>query len=197
MLIILVQWRLHKILNHLSQCHLGVQLDLGTYEFLAPTPNSWDDRGPSMTQNELFYLHSLLHRSPLSCFWLLSAAISVSSLIFPFFFCCSLCIRNFHRLRHRNKLVHQVLVTDWIYSFRCKMILVIPIRSSFQSNCRGLVSFDNTSMFCHVFSNTAAGFAAALTYWVLQGVAARIGISNFLRAFLIVSLNSSSLVSMK
>ena len=30
---------------------------------LAPTPNFWDDKDPSMTQNEFVYLHSLLHWS--------------------------------------------------------------------------------------------------------------------------------------
>ena len=40
----------------------------------------------------------------------------------------------------------------------------ITIRNSFQSNSRGLVSFDNTSMFCLAFPNTAVGFTTAV-YW--------------------------------
>ena len=31
---------LHTSLNHLSQCHLGVRLDLCNFETAAPTPNS-------------------------------------------------------------------------------------------------------------------------------------------------------------
>ena len=82
---ILAQWTLHTILNHLSQCHLGIQLDLYIVETVAPTPNSWDDRDPSMTQNELFYPYSLPPRSLLSCFWLVSCHAGIVS-IFPLLF---------------------------------------------------------------------------------------------------------------
>ena len=41
--------------DHLSQCHLGVRLNLCISEIVVPTPISWDDRDPSMTQNELFW----------------------------------------------------------------------------------------------------------------------------------------------
>ena len=34
-------------LNHLSQCHLGVGLDLCIFEIVVPTPYSWDERDPS------------------------------------------------------------------------------------------------------------------------------------------------------
>ena len=54
MLMILVQWILRKNLNHLSQCHLGVRLDLCIFETVVPTPNFWDDRDPSMTQHEQY-----------------------------------------------------------------------------------------------------------------------------------------------
>ena len=40
MLMILVQWILHKSLNHLLQSHLGAQLDLYTFETLVPTARS-------------------------------------------------------------------------------------------------------------------------------------------------------------
>ena len=78
------QFSLHTILNHLSQCHLGVRLDLCISEIVVPTPKSWDARDPSMTKNELFRPHSLLQRSPHFCFWLSSAAMLVcSSRVFP------------------------------------------------------------------------------------------------------------------
>ena len=52
-----------------------------------------------------------------------------------------------------------------------------------------------TSIFRLVFPNNAAGFPAAI-FGVLQSIAAGIGISNFLRAFFMVRLNSSSSGSM-
>ena len=54
---------------------------------------------------------------------------------------------------------------------------MIPVRSSFLSSSRGLVSFDNTSMFCLAFPNTAVG-SPPLLIGVLQGIAAGIGIPN-------------------
>ena len=40
MLMILAQGILHTILNHLSQCHLGLRLDLCVFETVAPTPKT-------------------------------------------------------------------------------------------------------------------------------------------------------------
>ena len=78
MLMILVRWILRKTLNHLSHCHLGVQLDLCIFDVLIPTLNSWDDSDLFSTQNVLLILLSLLQRSPL-CFWLSSVAMPVFS----------------------------------------------------------------------------------------------------------------------
>ena len=82
------------------------------------------------------------------------------------------------------KLVPQITVTEWFFSFRCNIILMIRIRSSFQSNSRGLVSFDNTSMFCLAFSQYRSKFSPPL----FIGVFARHcrwyrNFSNFLLAF--------------
>ena len=74
-------------------------------------------------------------------------------------------------------------MTQGIYSFCCNVILKIPSRGSFQSNSRGLVSFDNTSMFRLDFPDTAVGFTTSVYCFFLQGLAAGIGIYNFLRAF--------------
>ena len=76
------------------------------------------------------------------------------------------------------------------------MIFMILTKNSFQSNSHRLVSFDNTSKFGLVFPNTAAGFSNAI-HGVFQGIAAGSGISNFLRAFSMLCLHSSSSVSMK
>ena len=83
MLMFLVQWTLHTILNHLCQCHLGERPCLSTFDTEVPAPNSQDDRDPSMTQNELFCPYSLLLRSLPSCFWLASAAMLGFSSVFP------------------------------------------------------------------------------------------------------------------
>ena len=62
------------------------------FDIEALTPNSWDDKDPSMTRNETFCPYSLLLRSPL-CFWLLSAAMPYFACS-PLFFHCRLCIWN-------------------------------------------------------------------------------------------------------
>ena len=75
------------------------------------------------------------------------------------------------------------------------MLLMIPVRKSFQLNSRGLVSFDNSSMFCLAFPIPKVSSPQFIG--VLQGIAAGIGISNFLRALFMVCLMFSSSGSMK
>ena len=68
MMMNLVQWIPHKTQNRLLQYHLGVQLDLYIFGALPPIQ------------------HSLLHRSPLSYFWLSSAtpeSFQVSLILYP------------------------------------------------------------------------------------------------------------------
>ena len=43
---------------------------------------------------------------------------------------------------------------------RCNMIFMIPVKSSFHSDSHRFVSFNNTSVFCLVFSNSAASLSA-------------------------------------
>ena len=62
------------------------------------------------------------------------------------------------------------------------MILMIPIRSSFQSYSHSFVSIDNTSIFGPVFP-ILRQVSPLQIVGVLQGIAAGIRISNFLRAF--------------
>ena len=87
MLMNLVQWILHKALNHLFQCRLGIQLDLSTFGALSPIRHSSNDICPSVRLNELLRPTSLLHRSPLICFWLLSGltpeSFQVSPILYP------------------------------------------------------------------------------------------------------------------
>ena len=93
MLMILVQWILRMIQNHLSQYRLGVQLDLCIFDALPPIRHSSNDRCPSVRRPS-----SLLHRSLLSYFWLSSSSTPESFPFFPFFIHCCFCCRNFHGL---------------------------------------------------------------------------------------------------
>ena len=88
MLMILVLWILHKTPNRLSQCRLGVQLDLCIFGALPPIRHSSNDKCPSVRQNELLRPSSLLHRSPLIYFWLSSGPTPKSFQYFPFFIHC-------------------------------------------------------------------------------------------------------------
>ena len=87
----------------------------------------------------------------------------------------------FNAWGHGNKFAHWVLVTELIYSFRCSMILMIPVRSSFQSNSRGTRQLRQYKHVLFCCSQYRSRFLAV--YGVLQGIAAGIGTSNFLRAF--------------
>ena len=116
--------------------------------------------------------------------------------VFPFFVHCCLCIRNFYCLRHRNYFVNGTVVSHRIHPFGSDVILMRIVYSSLHPWSRALVGITNKSIFCHAFPNTAVSLPTAL-YRILQGIAAGIGTSNFLRAVLIVSLNSSSFGSKK
>ena len=50
-----VQQRLHRLQSRLLQCHLGARLVLETSEILVLTPHFCDDRSPSMKQNCTFF----------------------------------------------------------------------------------------------------------------------------------------------
>ena len=58
---------------------------------------------------ELFFLHSLLHRSPRFCFWLSSVAMPVPFPMFPFFLHCRLCTWNLKMLE----------ASEWICAQDC------------------------------------------------------------------------------
>ena len=106
-------------------CHLGARLDLYIFGVLVPTPNVSDDKYPLMRQSVQFCPLSLLHRSPLLCFWFSSPAIPRFSWIFPFFIHCCHCCLYFHCLRHRNKIVHQTVMMWWITPFSSNVVFMI------------------------------------------------------------------------
>ena len=66
--------------------------------------------------------------------------------LLPFLVLCCFCIRNFHCSEHRNKLVHQIVVTYGIeHSFR-DVIIMISWYSGFHTLSKGFVSFHDACM---------------------------------------------------
>ena len=57
-------------------------------------------------------------------------------------------IRNFHRLRHRNKYTHQAVMVYCIQLFVSDVILTISWKSRFQTLSCGFMSFHNTGILC-------------------------------------------------
>ena len=74
---------------------------------------------------------------------------------------------------------------------------MISVRSCFQSDSHRFVSFNNTSVFCLVSSNGAAGFPATAAQWSFTRHCCWHRIFNFLRAFFMISSHSSSSGTMK
>ena len=109
-LMILVLYLLHKIQNHLLQCRLGVQLDPCIFDVSSPIRHFSTDSCPSVRQNELLRPPSLLHRSLVSYFWLLSSSTPEFSPIFPFLVRRCFCCKYLHCLRHRNKFVYRIVM---------------------------------------------------------------------------------------
>ena len=107
---------------------------------------------------------------------------------------CCLCIRCFHCWGHGNKLVHQIGVTQWIHPFSRSLIFMILVRRS----TRFLMDSSVSTMQAYfvLCSSTVRQVFLYLSRWCLQGIAAGIGIFNFLRAFFMISLKSSSSGSM-
>ena len=116
---------------------------------------------------------------------------------FTFLVHCCLCCGNFHGLGHRNKFVNQIVMLQWIVSFSCNKVFMMS-RQWF--SIRSLV--DSLASKIHAsFDLILLDLSPFPQFWlfllVLQAIAGAIGVSNFLRAFLMVSLNSLSSGSMK
>ena len=58
------------------------------------------------------------------------------------------CIRNFHRSRHKNKLVNQIVMGHRSISFACNVIFMIFRQWWFQTLSRGLMRFHDTCILC-------------------------------------------------
>ena len=196
MLMNLVPWILRKTLSRLLQNRHGIQLDLWFVGALPPIQQFSNDRCPSVKQNELLRPSSLLHRSPLSYFWLSSGPTPESFPVHPLFFHCCFCCGNLHGLRHRKNCEPNCNVVVNCHPF----LQYGPHDDSVDSSIRSLedslaskihASFDLMSL---VLPRVSPCLHFLL---VLQEIAGGIGVSNFMRAFLMVSLNSLSSGSMK
>ena len=120
--------------------------------------------------------------------------------LFPFLVHCGFRIRNFHRLRHWNELVYQVVMSHRCKSFACNAIFMILGLRRFHSLPCGFTRFhfSATHRFGLLF------FAIALYLfrdtWMNQPYefsASQSPSSSFLPAFLRISLYSSSSGSIK
>ena len=128
MLMILFWKKLHKIQNHLLQHRLRIQLDLCIFCVFPPIQHFSNDRCLSVRQNELLRPSSLLPRSPLIYFWLLSGPTLESFPIFPIpcpLLPLLLCCGNFHGLEHGNKFLYRTVMLQWIVPFSCNMVLMM------------------------------------------------------------------------
>ena len=246
------------IQNHPSQCHLGVRLDLCTFQIVVPTPNSWDDKCPCMTRSARFCLLSLLNRSRLSCFWLSPVFSSILLSFSTAAFAAGIFIASGIGINFCTNFV----VTQWIHAFSWDEVFMVLVLRPFHAYPHRFVGLNSTSIFRLVLSNCATSspvlmklkstrhrwwhrnfqlstgiihdtlefphhqvqwnkflviVSSASTIqayfvlcsptaqqvslygqrWSLQGIAAGIGISNFLRAFFIMRFNYSSSGSIK
>ena len=102
------------------------------FDIEVPTPNSQDDKDPSMKRHELFLSYSLLHRSLFLVFDFRQLSCRNFHWFFHFFHHCCLCIWNFRCLRHRNEFVNKTVMIHTIHPFFSDVILVRFVSSSSQ-----------------------------------------------------------------
>ena len=150
-----VQWILQKIQNHLSRCRLGVQFDLYIFGALPPIRHFSNDICPSVRQNELLRPSSLLHRTPLSCFWLSSGST-------PKF--CPISSNSLSTAAFAAGFFEAwgIGINLWTKLWCCSELSPFPATWSSQS-CR-LPSFQNTRKSCFNFvgcTNSSSNFYMA------------------------------------
>ena len=74
---------------------------------------------------------------------------------FPFLVHCCVCRWNLHGLRHGNKFVNQIIMSQWIVTLSCSMVFVSMWFRIPHTHSGGFISFQNTRKFCHVFVRSA------------------------------------------
>ena len=188
MLKILVQWIIqHKILNHLSQCQLGVRLDLykkcGSNSVLLRWQRSISDANCTFL--------SSFHASANSSFLFLtfvSCHTGIFSSCSHYVFHCSLC----------------GILNDWSIGINLctglwRLNEFIPFPAMWSSwHLWGAFVSSTIQAYSVLFSPMARKVSLLLRHReVLRGIAADIGTSNFLRALFMISWNSSASGSMK
>ena len=182
MLMNLFQWKLHNSPNRLLQYRLGIQLDLYIFCALPPIQHFFNDICPSVRLNELLRPSSFPHQSPLLYFWLSSDPTPESFPIYQFLVHC-----------FQNKFLNQIAMLLWI----------VPSPTIWSSWWFG-TEFLKRSLVDSSASKIHASFVLILLvaslpqfFIILQDIAGVTDVSNFLRAFLMVSLNSVSSASME
>ena len=101
--------------------------------------------------------------------------------IFPFLVHHCFRCQNFHSLRHRHKLVNQIAVMKWIFTFSCNTVFMIMRYRISHTHSGGFIGFQNTRKFFVSFL-----FDAPLPqlFEILQCREGATDVSNFLCAFL-------------
>ena len=101
---------------------------------------------------------------------------------FPSFVHCCFCFRNLHCFRQRNQSVQKIVVVQRADSFSCNVVFMIYVSRPFQPSSRRFVGFNNAREF-GVTMSVELQVTLCWLLLILQGIAASIGISKFLRAF--------------
>ena len=120
--------------------------------------------------------------------------------LLPFLIHCCFCFRNFHRLRHRNNFMNQVVVGHRSISFTCNVILMVL---DCEDAARCLVDSWDSTMQSYMVSKSFSlpifgfAFAFALLGCLFHGIAGAISLSDFLLGMLGISEYSLSCGSMK
>ena len=159
MLMILIQWILHKIQNHLSQCRLGEQLDLCIFGALS--------QFGILQMTDVHQWGKMNFCAPRPCFidhlWFTSNFCQVPSenlfKFLPLFIHCGFCCGYLHGLRHRNKFVYQIVMLQWIVSLSCNMVLMTIWKRFFHTQSCEFTGFQDTRNFWFEIIGLATGLS--------------------------------------
>ena len=162
-------------------------LPLFLIEIEGLTPNFWDDKDPPMTRNELFCPYSLLHRSLLFCFWLSCQLPCPYFLKFSHFSTAAFTSGIFNAWGIGINLCTKLYLLSefipfaamWSSWYLCGTPSNLILIDSSASTIRAYLVL----CFQILRQVSPRQFAG-----VLHGIAAFIGISDFLRAFFMVCL---------
>ena len=89
--------------------------------------------------------------------------------------CCR--IRNVHRLRHKNKFVHKIVMTQRIEPLSCNVVFMIFRWNPFQTLSRGLMSFYDACVLC--FRDFVGPVGFAVNFSLLELTFHRLQLSKY------------------